>query len=289
MKYSLNMLSNLLLFLLVIVSAGCTRVAYERMEESSLPRYQQGVPVISKFEKVCRVRSAHEIGGFLLSFDSLWDVTTYPTNPTSPPRWEPKSCGIDGIVNGRFVDLKYTEPQPLGTYYRNDEAIKFSECISYSAPNVCSKLGERKPNTDPNKGALKAWGIASIPMDGLNWKSLMVHFDAVVVEGDKMPLGTTGTFNNYKRDEVIIEKLTIHNRAWEHLQGIPTLDSFGRLSGAPDLYKTKINNYTLFIRGSYSHQIINQPYWLAKRRAFLREWVETFKIEPLPADYKKIQ
>lgn len=275
--------------MLVTLTAGCTRAAYERMEERSLPRYQQGVPVMSKFEKVCRVRSTHETGGFLLSFDSLWDVTTYPTNPTNPPRWEPKSCGSDGIVNGRFVDLKYTEPQPLGTYYRNDEAIKYSECESYSAPNVCRKLGERKANTDPSKGALKAWGVASIPMDGLNWKSLMVHFNAVIVEGDKMPLGITGTFNTYKKDEVIIKKLTIHNREWEHLQGIPTLDSLGRLSGAPDLYKTKINNYTLFVRGSYSHEIINNPDWLAKRRAFLLQWVETFKIEPLPANYKKVQ
>ena len=281
MRNKLNFTSRWLLLVLIVLLTSCTRAVYERMEELSLPRFQQGTPVMSNIVKVCRHVTNFEPGNFKISRDMLWDRTVYPTPPQHPPRYEDSWCkGGEDVSHTIDVNKPLQSMQEANTGYRDDEVIKYSECISYSAPNVCSKLGERKPNTDPSKGALKAWPMETVNMDGLNWKAKMVHFDAVVVEGDKMPLGITGTFNTYKKDEVIIKKLTIHNREWEHLQGIPTLDSLGRLSGAPDLYKTKINNYTLFIRGSYSHEIINNPDWLAKRRAFLRQWVETFKIEP---------
>ena len=296
MKSLLNISAQLLLLVSIASSIGCTRAAYERLEERSLPKYQQGVPVLSKLEKVCRVNGFHEVGNFLLSYDQLWDMTNYPTYPNNPPRWEARWCDNSGVNNVRYVDLKdsgngYAFPH---ISYRDDEVIKSSECISYSSPNVCSKLGERKANIDPSKGALKAWPLIGISMDGLNWKSLMVNFSAVIVEGDKMPLGGiySGVFNKYNEDRQIIEKLNINNREWEHFTYKPFVDPTrqdGRLAGTAELYKTKIGNHTLFVKAGYAHQITNNPDWLAKRRVFLLQWVETFKIEPLPADYKKTQ
>lgn len=285
-----------LLLLLVTLTAGCTRAAYERMEELSLPRFQQGTPVMSNIVKVCWRVTNFEPGNFKISRDMLWDKTVYPTPPQHPPRYEDSWCeGGEDVSRTIDVNKPLQSMQEANTGYRNDEVIKYAECESYSTPNVCSKLGERKPNTDPSKGALKAWPMETVNMDGLNWKAKMVHFDAVVVEGDKMPLGGTysGVFNDDKGMKLIEkEKLNIDKREWEHFIYKPYVDPTrqdGRLTGTSELYKTKIGNHTLFVKAGYAHQITNNPDWLAKRRAFLRQWVETFKIEPLPADYKKTQ
>jgi hypothetical protein len=294
MKSSLSISVHLLL--VIASSLGCTRAAYERLEERSLPRYQQGVPVMSNIASTCKRFDLFEPGDFKLSYDRLEDLTVYPTSPQYPPRFDSKYC-INGGLKTSFVDLSEAEKpkNSMNIAYRNDEVIKYAECISYSAPNACRKFGERKPNTDPSKGALKAWPLVTVNMDGLNWKSLMVHFNAVVVEGDKLPLGGTysGVFNDDKGMKLIEkEKLNIDKREWEHFIYKPYLDPTrqdGRLTGTAELYKTKIGNYTLFVKAGYAHQITNNPDWLAKRRAFLRQWVETFKIEPLPADYKKTQ
>lgn len=295
MKSSLNISLILLSLVTLALSVGCTRAAYERMEELSLPRFQQGTPVMSNIVKVCRFVTNFEPGNFKISRDMLWDRTVYPTPPQHPPRYEDSWCeNGEDIV--RYVDVNkpLRSMQEANTGYRDDEVIRYSECISYSSPNVCSKLGERKPNTDPNKGALKAWPMETVNMDGLNWKAKMVHFNVVVVEGDKMPLGGAyqGAFNEYNENRQTREKLTINNREWEHFTYKLFVDytrQDGRLAGTAELYKTKIGNHTLFVKAGYAHQITNNPDWLAKRRAFLRQWVETFKIEPLPVDYKKIQ
>lgn len=273
------------------------------MEERSLPRYQQGMPVMSKFEKVCRVKNLHESGGFLLSYDKLQDVTKYPTYPENPPRWDVKWCK-NGEVVDRVLDLK--DPGSgywvSGINYIDDEIVKHQVC---KYPNVslkqCQKLGAGSvisiPNMDSSKGAVKAWGIASMSMDGLNWRSLVTSVNATLVEGDKTPLGGVfqGRFNSADEFNGLNEKIIINGQEWEYWQQIPrpyergdSLNKKGELSGASELYKTKIGGYTLFVLGDLPPQITRNPDWFAKRRVFLRQWVETFKIEPLPTDYKKV-
>lgn len=128
MKPSLNISLILLLLVSLASSLGCTRAAYERMEERSLPRYQQGVPVMSNIVSTCKRVDLFEPGNFKLSYDRLEDLTVYPTPPQYPPRFESKYC-INGERKILHVDAKepLSSEQKANTGYRNDEVIKYAE------------------------------------------------------------------------------------------------------------------------------------------------------------------
>lgn len=271
----------LLVFLLGGLSGGCTQSAYQRMEERSLPRYQPDVPVMTQFQTVCRAGLIHEPGNFLLTYDWLWDVTEYPTYPNNPPRWESAWC--------RSLDQKAKITDPINyhkmTYIKACKYphIPLEKCHATSVIQV--------PNTGPERGAVNAWPVASMSMDGRNWKSKMIYFHATIVEGDKTPLGGSyrGRFNLDDQDAELIEKISINGREWEHWQHSNSAigDTTMYINTPADLYKTKIGNYSVMVLANFNWPVYGNAEWVAKRRAFLREWINTFKIEPLPADYVK--
>jgi len=276
-----------MLLLIMVTTVGCSRMAYQRMEERSLLRYQQGVPAMSQFETVCRAGLFFEPGDFLLTYDRLWDVTVYPTYPQYLRKWDPKWCA-PLEQKEKFID-------PI-----NHHPMTYTEACKYPKLSLedCRELRQiiKVPNTDPKKGAVNAWPAGSISMDGLNWKSLMIYFDVVIVEGDKTPLAAAfrGNFNPGDTLAKLVDKVMINGQEWENWQRGPVvvrqdtdLEKIGELTSANDLYKAKFGNYTVMVLATYIYPITNIPGWIEKRRQFLREWVNTFKIEPLPKWYVK--
>lgn len=267
---------NTLLVLMVILLSGCSRAAYERYEERSLPRYQQGTPVMSAIEVKCRGITMFEPGDFKLSYNVLWDVTIYPTFPQIPPSYPPQLC-INGESISTIIDPIHHNPQ-----------------ITEPSYNGFKKPG---PNLDPLKGAVNAWGGDHLTLDGLNWKSNLIYFGIFIFEGDKLPLG--GMLRGWTGVDGVFEKeiIIVNDKKWEHL-GIKTTFSdeksrggitytAGDISELLDIYKTKVGKYTVLVYGTFSSVVAKQPEWLKQRRDFLRQWVNSFKTEPLPPGYIK--
>lgn len=169
-----------------------------------------------------------------------------------------------------------------------------SESTRPSNPASVKKL---PPNTDPEKGAVNLWELPHLSIDGLNYRATMIGFIPYIMEGDKLPLGgnftalRTSPFT--KKDTVII-----NGREWQHMKvfvifgkDVPAqlkYNKAGETSSVKELYTTKINdNYTFMMYARYDQELAqNAPDWMAKRQAFLRHWLESFKFEPISsADY----
>lgn len=252
---------NVIVLALSVILVGCA-AAYQRLEEVSLPLYQKGTPVMSHTQVVCRRVQINDAGRFQVSYDQLWDVTHYPSYPDTPPRYEPSWC-TDGV-------------------YINHQTEKNK---NYKENNSSLDGG----NKDPLKGAVNTWDMTQIDIDGLNWKTTLIRLGAAVVEGERYPLG--GGFDSFASEYVkmipcepdntfVANGLQWHKRTWRRI----FLGSGSRLdepTGIMEVYQAKVGNYSVLVYGKFNKSIVEQPDWLAKRRAFLRQWVETFKVEPI--------
>jgi hypothetical protein len=257
----LNVSRNLILLSLSVMFAGCA-AAYQRLEEASLPLYQKGTPVMSTIKVVCRRISKNDVGRFQVSYDHLWDVTNYPTYPDTPPRYELSWC-TEGVQ-------VFHQTEQNKNYNYNGSSLDGG-------------------NKDPQKGAVNTWQMAQIDIDGLNWKSTLIRLGAAVVEGERYPLG--GGFDAfglshynvvpYEPDSTFVANgLQWQKKTWREI----FLGNGKREDEPTDLmevYQAKIGNYSVLVYGKFDKSIVEHPDWLEKRRAFLRQWVETFKVEPI--------
>jgi hypothetical protein len=258
----LNVSRNLLLLVPAILLAGCTAAAYQRLEEASLPLYQKGTPMMSTIKVVCRRISKNDMGRFQVSYDHLWDVTHYPTYPDTPPRYELSWC-TDGVQV-----FHQTEQNKNHNY------------------NGSSLDGGNK---DPQKGAVNTWQMAVINMDGLNYRNTLIQFGAAVVEGERYPLGTGfAAFGLPYYDVVPYEPdstFVANGLQWQRKTWREIFLGNGKRADEPtglmEVYQAKVGNYSVLVYGKFTKPIVEHPDWLEKRRAFLRQWVETFKVEPI--------
>lgn len=258
----LNIGRKLILLAPAILLAGCTAAAYQRLEEASLPLYQKGTPVMSTIQVVCRRVQINDAGRFQVSYDQLWDVTHYPTYPDTPPRYEPSWCPDGVYINHQTGKNK--------NYKENNSSLDGG-------------------NKDPLKGAVNTWDMTQVDIDGLNWKNTLIRFGAAVVEGGRYPLG--GGFDifgsphyemvPYEPDSTFVANgLQWQKKTWREI----FLGRDKNLRNPADLmevYQAKVGNYSVLVYGKFDKSIVEHPDWFAKRRAFLRQWVETFKIEPI--------
>lgn len=162
----------------------------------------------------------------------------------------------------------------------------------------------RLPNTDPNLAAVNVWEISHVSLDGVlsankvtnEYKSERIHYSMYIVEGHKLPLGgefsrLPGYMDDPTYGTVQSTFTTATGLKWKHarVNNYPKPGDTSQLYGQSEIYQADIGNYSILVMGTYEHPVYQYPDWLAKRQAFLREWIESFKIEPLPADYKKVQ
>lgn len=172
----------------------------------------------------------------------------------------------------------------------------------------CQQLSILKvPNTDPSLGAVNVWELTKNSLDGIlsankvtnEYKSERIKYEMYIVEGHKLPLGGMflGRFSQGYMDDptnrtVKSSFTNTHGLKWQHArfnnQPKPS-DQLGWLYDQTEMYQADVGNYSILIFAIYQDPVFKYPDWLAKRQEFLRQWVETFKIEPLPADYKKTQ
>jgi hypothetical protein len=162
------------------------------------------------------------------------------------------------------------------------------------------------PNTDPNLAAVNVWEISHVSLDGVlsankvtnEYKSERIHYSMYIVEGHKLPLGgmfyrrfPPGYMDDPTYGTVQSTFTTATGLKWKHarVNNYPKPGDTSQLYGQSEIYQADIGNYSILVMGTYEHPVYQYPDWLTKRQAFLREWLESFKIEPLPADYKKVQ
>ncbi len=261
---------------------ACSAGGYQRLEEKPLPRYQKGTPVMSDLKVMCRAKVEHHPGKFNLYYDDLWDVTLYLTPPNIPPRYNPKWCenGQSTILSTKVI----TNPHPMHPS---------------TSPDNPSSIYNLPPNTDPEKGAVNLWELPHLSIDGLNYRATLISFVPFIMEGDKLPLG--GYFTKFRTSPFTKkDTVNINGHEWQHLKwsviygrDIPAqllYNKAGESSYIEELYSTKINNnnYTMMMFARYDGELVmHAPDWLAKRQAFLRHWLESFKFEPISsADYQ---
>jgi len=252
---------NMIVLVLSVILAGCAAV-YQRYEESYLPLYAKGTPVMSSIQRVCRWVEINDVGRFQVSYDLLWDVAHYPTHPDTPPGYNP-------LWASKGVMVTHQTEQNKNDIYN-----------SFSLDGG---------NKDPQKGAVDTWQMAQINIDGLNWKNTLIRFGAAVVEGERYPLG--GSFDSFVSEYVkmipyepdntfVANGLQWHKRTWRRI----FLGHGSRLdepTGIMEVYQAKVGNYSVLVYGKFDKSIVEHPDWLEKRRAFLRQWVETFTVEPI--------
>jgi hypothetical protein len=257
----LNIGRNMIVLSLSVMLAGCA-AAYQRYEESYLPRYAKGTPVMSTIQVVCQRVEINDAGHFQVSYDHLWDVTHYPTHPDTPPRYEPSWC-----TNG--LEIRHQTEK--------------NKNYNYGSSSLDGG------NKDPQKGAVNTWQMATVDIDGLNWKSNMIQLGSAVVEGERYPLG--GGFDifgsphyemvPYEPESTFVANgLQWHKKTWREF----FLGRDKNLRNPTDImevYQAKVGSYSVLVYGKFNKSIVEHPDWFAKRRAFLRQWVETFKVEPI--------
>ncbi|MFA7351788.1 MAG: hypothetical protein WC009_13595 [Methylotenera sp.] len=295
-----SVITPLLIFITCVAAlSACSKAGYQRIEELSLPRYQKGTPVMSDMKVMCRAQvivrpekdryGVHERTGnayflhpndketptidythppldFMVTYDRIWDVTVYPTPPYHPPKYPQQLCqnGVSTqIITNTGIGATQME---TGLY------------------------GPVQYNLDPNKGAVRMWGLPRVSMDGLNYRATMVGFRPSIIKGDKLP--TSGNFKFVTNPHTKKETITINGREWQKMtlqvisgKDVPARDDFkaGESSYVDELYLTKVGDYMFAMLASYSrHLATHAPDWLAQRQEFLRRWLESFKFEPIP-------
>ncbi len=276
-KRNLSVTKSLCLITTIAMLSACNKAYYQKLEESSLPRYQKGTPVMSDMKLMCRAKviikpnDEHPPLDFMVVYDDIWDVTVYPTSPKYPRKYNPEWCknGVSTqVINRTGIGTLYTKLETEGRY-----DIR------------------RRYNKDPSKGAVRVWTLPLIEIDGLNAHASLVGFYPMIIKGHKLPTGS-----NFRRGKfttspyVTIEPIEINGRAWQYhkyefIVGRDIPEHNGYKAGHTsfdELYTTPIGNYTFAMVANYDDGLsTNAPAWLNSRRLFLREWLETFEFVPL--------
>lgn len=156
----------------------------------------------------------------------------------------------------------------------------------------CWELDKLKvPNTDPSIGAVNVWEITKTSLDGVlsangvtnEDKSQRIHYEMYIVERHKLLFG--GMFyqqfsQGYMDDPKIITVKSSFTNAnglkWQHArfnnQPKPS-DSPYWLYDQTEMYQANVGNYSILVFAIYADPVYKYPDWLAKRRAFLRQWI----------------
>lgn len=263
---------KLAVILTAIFMSGCfNQKANERLENSYLP---QARPMSSDIKLACKNNYLiFEAGDFRMNYAVFVDGN----RPYSMEHCYP--------TNNDF-EYKVTDKLPA-------RASKSPEYNLILVENGISR--NFIPNPDPDKGAVNVWETYSglYPLDGA------IGFYMIIYEGDKMPLGGSlkGWSGGNERKTHVQYEMTIHGRQWEYFskhgkffedQSYGGIDyKAGDTSTTFDYYRTMVGNYTVLIFGRFPPEVAHYPDWLAKRRALLRAWAQTFKVESLPAGYIK--
>lgn len=273
----LSVIKPTLIIFTVVMFSACSMGGYQKIEEMSLPRYQKGTPVMSDMKVMCRAqviidpKDEHPSLDFMVTYDDIWDVTVYPTAPKYPRKYNPKWCknGVSTqVITHTGIGSIYTRLEPEGRY---DTRLRY--------------------NMDPSKGAVRVWELPIVEIDGLNYRATMVSFYPMIIKGHKLPTGSNFRLGKFTTSpQTTKEFITINGRTWkyhkrEFIVG-RDIPEHGRYKAGytsfDELYTTQIGDYTFAMVAGYDDGLAtNAPAWLNKRRAFLREWLETFEFEPI--------
>jgi hypothetical protein len=269
--------SLLILFTGAMLSA-CSMQGYQKIEEMSLPRYQEGTPVMSEMEVVCRAQvlvepeDEHPPLEFMVTYDRIWDVTVYPTSPRIPRKYPKEKWCENGVstqvITHTGLGTLYTRLAPEGRY---DTRLRY--------------------NMDPSKGAVRVWTLPRVEIDGLNARATMITFLPMIIEGHKLPTYSWFSNGKYTTDPHTSKKaITLNERTWQYYQyefivgrDIPEHDGYkAGETMFEELYTTQIGDYMFAVVGAYDSGLATHaPDWLNQRREFLREWLETYEFVPL--------
>lgn len=273
----LSVINPLLIIFTGAILSACMG-GYQKIEEMSLPRYQKGMPVMSEMEVVCRAQvivepeDDHPPLDFMVTYDRIWDVTVYPTHPKIPRKYPKEKWCKNGVstqvITHTGIGSIFTKLEPESKY-----DIR------------------RRYNLDPSKGAVRLWRLPRVEIDGLNYRATMVSFYPMIIKGHKLPTGSNFRLGKFTTSpQTTKEFITINGRTWkyhkhEFIVGRDIPEHNGYKAGYTsfdELYTTQIGDYTFAMVAGYDDDLAtNAPAWLNKRRAFLREWLETFEFVPI--------
>lgn len=261
-------MQTLIILMAALALTGCfNKQAYERIENSYLPHPQ---PMSSKVKVICDDNpEIFEPGGFSLFYGALAPLDSPYSKDHCFPFTHP------GIIREKSklpitssVDPKYNLTQVKTLSF---EPRKFI------------------PNLDPEKGAVYVWETYA----GKERVDGTIAYRLILYKGSKLPIG--GDLTRYSdkimQDYDEHEKLMIHGQEWDFFSYQPRLSTYnkelkaGSVIAALDLYITKVGDYSLLVYGRFPDSVVYYPEWFNPRRALLREWVETFKIMPVPDGY----
>lgn len=281
-------------YLLIAISVtialiGCiNKNAYRKLENSYLPTKQVS-PMSSKVRWGCGRDILFEPGDIKIHYAEL--VRSDDNCIKKTPPW---------MLDERYRNKQWATPNaPSETHLVHvckNRKIPIDKCLGNSI---------KIPNTDPDAGAVNVWEVSRVRLDGVlsengvtnKYNSERIHYAVYIVEGNKLPLGghfyrrfSQGYIDDPAHRSVKSTFTTANGLKWKHarLSDLPQEgDKAYWLYEQTELYQADIGNYSILVYGIYSDPVYKFPDWLNKRQAFLREWINTFKIESLPADYVK--
>jgi hypothetical protein len=283
----------LVLMMTSIAMTGCfNEQAYRKLEDSYSRPTKQVSPMSSNVRWACESNMLFEPAKIKIIYASMRRVAGTCTK-------EPFSFDVGENLRNK----QWFRPDLPGNTHLT-EICKYPKIpIKDCQPTDTLKV----PNTDPNKGAVNVWQVSSVSLDGVLSENKVtnlrgserIHYAMYIVEGHKLPLGGMfrGRFSqdymdNQNKRTVKSTFTTANGLEWEHARynrRPKESDQPNWLYDQTEMYQADVGNYSILIYGIYNDPVYKYPDWLAKRQAFLREWIETFKIEPLPAGYKKVQ
>ncbi|MFL9711309.1 hypothetical protein [Methylobacillus sp. Pita1] len=262
---------RILIILVIAISLmGCSfKKAYERIENSYLPTSK---PFSSDLKVVCtNNHNIFEPGNFRIQFGIF-----VPSNV----QFTKDNC-LPFIRHGV---IRETDKLPITASM--DPSYNRIEVKPFPSSKYI-------PNLDPEKGAVYVWKTYA----GKERVDGTIAYRLIIYKGSKFPLGgdltrygdkLTYSYNSH-------EKLMIHGQEWEFVSFQPRLSPYnkareaelkaGSVTDAMDFYMTRVGDYSLLVYGRFPDSVVHYPEWFNPRRALLREWVETFKIMPVPDGY----
>lgn len=278
----------LVLVMAAITVTGCfNEQAYRKLEDSYSPTKQVS-PMSSNVRWACESNMLFEPASIKLTFASMRRLNEICSD--KPHVY---------VIGESLRNKQWARPDLSGKTHLV-EACNYPKIPIRDCQNVGGYI-LHVPNTDPNLGAVNVWDDGGYSLDGVlsankitnEYKSERIHYAMYIVEGHKLPIG--GMFSrlpDYMDDPTYPTVKSAFTTAtglkWKHarVNNYPKPGDTSHLYGQSEIYQADVGNYSILVQGIYDHPVYQYPDWLAKRQAFLREWIESFKIEPLPADYK---
>lgn len=282
----------LVLVMAPITVTGCfNEQAYRKLEDSYSPTKQVSPMSSHVWWGACERDYVFESGGFNIKSARLLG-----------PRESCAKKQLPWIFGEKNKNKQWFRPDLPGKTHLV-EACNYPKIPIRDCQNVGGYI-LHVPNTDPNLGAVNVWEITGLDLDGVlsankitnEYKSERIHYAMYIVEGHKLPIGGmfqapyfgAGYMDNSTNLTVKSTFTTATGLKWKHarLNDSPKPNDLPQLYYQTEMYQADVGNYSILVYGIYDDPVYQYPDWLAKRQAFLREWIESFKIETLPADYK---